>query len=141
MITRPLDLASRLRPEPRNFDWLFYVNGGVIVLFFSLFGSPFVVAPGVVLNLPEVAGATQSAQAPTHVIRVTDTGQILAGGGVRNMAQFPEWLRGEARKVKDPVLLVIAGRDVRLVIVAEIATAARREGFTVLQAAVEPEAK
>ena len=32
MITRPLDLASRLRPEPRSFDWLFYVNGGVIVL-------------------------------------------------------------------------------------------------------------
>ena len=46
MITRPLELSSRLRPEPRTFDWVFYVNGGLIVLFFSLFGSQFVLAPG-----------------------------------------------------------------------------------------------
>ena len=32
MLSRPLDLASRLRPEPRNFDWLFIVNGGLIAL-------------------------------------------------------------------------------------------------------------
>ena len=31
MITRPLDLASKMRPEPRNFDWLFYVNAGLLV--------------------------------------------------------------------------------------------------------------
>ena len=46
MITRPLDLASKLRPEPRNFDWLFFVNAGLLVLFFVLFGSRFVLAPG-----------------------------------------------------------------------------------------------
>ena len=32
MITRPLDLASKLRPEPRNFDWLFFVNAGLLSL-------------------------------------------------------------------------------------------------------------
>ena len=141
MITRPLEIASRLRPEPRNFDWLFLVNGGLILLFFTLFGSPFVLAPGLELTVPKVAGAAASARSPTHVIRVTDTGQILAGGGVRSMAQFPEWLRAEGRKVKDPVLLVIANQDVRFGILAEVANAAGREGFQVLQAAVEPDAK
>ena len=32
MITRPLDIAAKLRPEPRNFDFLFFVNGGLLVL-------------------------------------------------------------------------------------------------------------
>ena len=31
MITRPLDLASRLRPAPRTFDFWFFVNIGLIV--------------------------------------------------------------------------------------------------------------
>ena len=35
VITHPLDLASRLRPPPRNFDALFLVNGALLVLFFS----------------------------------------------------------------------------------------------------------
>ena len=46
MITRPLDLASKLRPEPRSLDALFYVNVGVLALFFTMLGSRFVLAPG-----------------------------------------------------------------------------------------------
>lgn len=46
MITRPLDLASRLRPPPRGLDWLFVMNVALVALFFSLFGSRFVLAPG-----------------------------------------------------------------------------------------------
>ena len=45
MITRPLDLAAKLRPPPRSFDALFWVNVGVVVGFFALFGSRFVLAP------------------------------------------------------------------------------------------------
>src|SRR5207248_1917121 len=63
MITRPLDLAAKLRPEPRNFDFLFLVNGGLLVLFFLLFESRFVLAPGLGLDLhlPEVPGARSGA--------------------------------------------------------------------------------
>ena len=66
MITHPLDLASRLRPPPRSFDALFLVNGGLIILFFFLFGSRFVLAPGlgVGFQLPEMAAAGAGA-APT----------------------------------------------------------------------------
>ena len=46
MITRPLDLAAKMRAEPRSFDALFYVNVGVLALFFLVFGSRFVLAPG-----------------------------------------------------------------------------------------------
>ena len=56
MITRPLDLASKLRTEQRSLDALFWVNVGILVLFFTLFGSRFVLAAGLGVNfsLPEM---------------------------------------------------------------------------------------
>lgn len=137
MISRPLDLAWRLRPEPRSFDWLFFVNAGCIVLFFSLFGSPYVLAPGIAVNIPKVTGAIGSAAAATSFITVTNTEQIIAGDGPRTLAQLPGWLKGEARKTKQPVLLITAGQGVRLALLTEIVTAANEEGFRVMYAAVE----
>lgn len=140
MISRPLDLASRLRPEPRSFDWLFLVNGGLIVLFFQLFGSPFVLAPGLALKLqlPEVAGAEAAAVAPTSFIHVTDSGQIFADG-VRTIDQLPEWLRAEAKRFKQPILMIMASHDVRITLLTEITTAAKQAGFAdVMTAATEP---
>lgn len=144
MITRPLDLSSRLRPEPRNFDWLFFVNGGLLMLFFLLFGSRFVLAPGlgVEFRLPKVAGAETNARRTTHMIDVSSTGQILTEDGWRNLEELKEWLRVQAAATRSPVLLVRADRDkVPLAIVTEIASAARPLGFDVLIAADEPAAQ
>src|SRR4051812_31791048 len=79
MITRPLDLGSKLRPPPLNFDWLFVANAGLLALFFMVFGSRFVLAPGlgVAFRLPTVAGANAAARPPTHVINVLESGQIF----------------------------------------------------------------
>ena len=73
MITRPLDLASKLRPPPRNLDMLFLVNGGLLVLFFMLFGSRFVLSPGlgVDFRLPVMAGALANATATTSTTRTS----------------------------------------------------------------------
>lgn len=141
MITRPLDLASRLRPEPRNFDWLFYVNAGLIGLYFAVFGSSFVLAPGMALEfrLPQATGATAAAATPTSVVSVTDSGQIFADG-LRTLDQLSDWLRLEAAKSREPVLIVRASREVRVSLLADIANAASAAGFKrVLSAAVEPE--
>ena len=50
MITRPLDLSSRLRRPPSGYEFIFYVNAGLIVLLFVLFGSRFVLSPGLGLD-------------------------------------------------------------------------------------------
>lgn len=142
MITRPLDLASKLRPEPRSFDWLFFVNGGLIALFFMLFGSKFVLAPalGVDFQLPAEAGANVEARAPTSFVSVTSSGQIFAGDGLRTIAQLQGWLRDEAKvSRRPPVLLVRASKGVRIEVLTEITSVARGAGFVgVLFAAVEP---
>lgn len=137
MITRPLDLASRLRPEPRHFDWLFYVNVGCLGLFFALFGSRFVLAPGVTA-LPSIAGATAAARTTTHLVRINSAQQILAGDGLRDMQGLRDWLEAQARTVKSPVLLIQASDGVTLDVVARVTSLADAAGFAVQIAAVEP---
>lgn len=143
MITRPLDLAAKLRPEPRNFDGLFLVNCGLLVLFFSLFGSKFVLAPsvGVDFRLPEIAGANADAVAPTHTITVTAAGQILAGGGNLSMDGLADWLAREAKSTRAPRLLVLADERTTLALEMQIASLAKTRGFDVVQVAARDTGK
>lgn len=140
MITRPLDLASKLRPEPRSFDGLFFVNGGLIVVFFYLFGSQFVLAPavGVDFRLPQVPAESMVAQPATHHVSVTDSEQILVRDGLLTMEQLPGWLAAQAKTVKEPVLLIAASDGVPTATAFQIAGAADAAGFKVRFAAAEP---
>ena len=139
MITRPLDLASRLRPAPRNLDWLFFVNGGLIIFFFVFFGSRFVLSPGlgVEFELPKVAGALNDARVTTHVITVVNEGQIIVGDGMRTLDQLPEWFGAQAKTEKRPALLVRAGASVQASVLAQILGMAHTAGFEVTLAAEE----
>lgn len=141
MITRPLDLAAKLRPEPRSFDFLFFVNGGLIALFFVLFGSRFVLAPGlgVSFELPEMTGARAGAATTETVISVRPSGQIFAANGLLNLAQLREWLKAEAQKSKQPSLLVRASAEVPMTELTDIVSVAREAGYTrVVLGAEEP---
>jgi biopolymer transport protein ExbD len=129
MITRPLDLASRLRPEPRNFDWLFYVNVVVLVFFFSLYGSPFVLAPGLSVQLPVAAGANANAKPITHFISVLPSGRVLTPEGPLKLEQLETWLAKQATTAKSPVLLVRGDRAVSMSTFGLISGTARRVGF------------
>lgn len=130
MITRPLDLASRLRPEPRNFDALFFVNVGLLAVFFDVFASRFVLPPGlgVDFKLPEAQGALTNQILTTSTISVKNSGQIFADG-LLTMDQLREWLKIEARKTKNPSLLVRMSAGVPVAVQNEIVSAARAAGF------------
>ena len=143
MITRPLDLASKLRPAPRNFDWLFVANAGLLVLFFSVFGSRFILAPwiGVAFRLPAVAGANAAARPPTHVINVIDSGQIFTADGPQKLEAIGGWLRAQAAGTTAPLLLIRADRRVPASVITDIASAAAETKFEVLLAAEEPKAR
>jgi biopolymer transport protein ExbD len=130
VITRPLDLASKLRPEPRSFDFLFFVNAGLIVLFFDVLGSRFVLAPGlgVDFQMPTMSGALAGAAMTDRFISVLPSGQIFADG-LLNMSQLREWLKVEAKKLRQPSLLVRASAGVPISQLTEIVSAAREAGF------------
>jgi len=141
VITRPLDLASKLRPAPRNFDPLFLVNGGLLVLFFMLFDSQFVLSPGlgVDFRLPQMPGAMANAMATSSTISVKNSGQIFADG-LLTMDQLREWLKAEARRSKHPSLLVRMSAGVSVSVQNDIVSAAREAGFgsNIVLAAEEP---
>lgn len=137
MITRPLDLASRLREPPRSFDWLFYVNAGLIVFFFTFLGSRFVLSPGlgVDFDLPTVPAGAIDLLPTTHVITVVSAGQILVDDGYRNVDQLQDWLTAQARTERHPSLLVRADGDVPNAILTRILGMANSAGFSVKLAA------
>jgi len=137
MITRPLDIASHLQPPPRSFDALFYINGGVLALFLMFFGSRFVLAPGVDLQLPEVPGAVRGAALTTAYVSVLRSGQIFTEEGLVTMAQLQAWLKTRAQQNKTPSLLIRADRDVPMHAVTDIAAAAYAAGFVHVQEAAQ----
>lgn len=138
MITRPLDLAAKLRAPPRDFDVLFLVNAALIVVFFFLFGSRFVLAPGLGIRLPEMAGAIEGAAAATVVISVPRSNMVLVEDGMYNYAQLRPWLQKRARQEKGLVLLVRADRGVPSEDMGIIADMAVQAGFAGVQWAMEP---
>ena len=136
MIARPLDLASRLRPPPHGTGALHYVNVGLVVFFFSILGSRFILAPGlgVDFQLPQMAGA-RSGAVPTagYVINVLRSGQIFTEDGLVDMGQL------RAGRDARPTLLIRASSGVTLSELIEIQGAARGAGFgKVLWGAEEP---
>jgi biopolymer transport protein ExbD len=133
MLTRPLDVASKLRSEPRSMDWLFFVNVGLIAAFFGFFASRFVVSPGLAVDfeLPHAPGTVASARPTTHVITVTNSGQIIATDGVHEIDELQGWLQTQAKTVKDPTLLVRASGRVPMAVVTQIIGMARAAGFGV----------
>lgn len=131
MIARPLDLASRLRAAPSSSGTLHYVNVALLALYFMLFGSRFVLAPGlgVDFQLPRVAGAQIGASRTSAVISVLRSGQVFTEDGLVDLNQLREWLHSRAASDKDPVLLVRASSGVTLSELVEIQNAARDAGF------------
>jgi biopolymer transport protein ExbD len=142
MITRPLDLAAKLRPEPRNFDFLFLVNGGLIVLFFFLFGSRFVLAPGLGLDfqLPVLPGSALSAAQTTHNISITRGGMMLVADeghmGQITLPRLRDWLKEQAKETKNPVLLIRSDAGVEASVLSDVTAAACQSGFRVYWAAL-----
>jgi len=103
MITRPLGLLDRLRPAPRSFDAIFFVNAALLAVYFALFGSQFVISPGVQLENPSfavprtdvaVAGAARTAL----VIDIPRPGIVITPEGQQTYQRLGDWLmtqRGE----------------------------------------------
>jgi biopolymer transport protein ExbD len=142
VITRPLDLLSKLRPPPRNFDMLFLVNCGLIVLFFGLFSSHFVLSPGLRVNnedptLPSSPAALANAAATPISVSVNASGQILGDDGFIPPQRLNEWLVAQAKRAPGSRLLVIADKRVAAEVLTNITEGANAAGFSSVQLAMQ----
>jgi biopolymer transport protein ExbD len=142
MLSRPLDLASRLRPAPRNFDYVFLVNIGLLALFFRMFDLPYVLSPALEVGgfeLPVSARAKAGAPAPTLTVTITvgaaASPSIIVDSGPQNFVQFKELLKEHARTNKAPVLMMVVDRRVPFGDWSDIYSAAEAAGFRAYTAA------
>lgn len=141
MITRPLDLASRLNPAPRRLEALFYVNVGALAVFFFVFGSRFVLAPGLAVDfaLPTASKAATAELVTDVVIAVPAPDMAIVDGAVLDFAGLGEWLRagsGEGRGRKR--LLVHASGALPARDLAEIYALAADAGLLGVVIATDP---
>ena len=142
MITRPLDLLSRLRPPPRNFDFIHLVNGGLIALFFTLFSSHFVLSPGQRVNNTDIKlaadpNAVHNARATPVSISVNANGQIWGDTGLIPPAKLQEWLTVQAKRAPGSTLLVIMDTRAPMDVFTDISYAAAAAGFSDIQNAMQ----
>jgi biopolymer transport protein ExbD len=140
MITRPLDLSSRLKRPPRGFETLFYVNGGLLVLFFVLFGSRFVTSPGLGLSfeVPVMPGALEGAVATDVVIAIKGDNMAFVEGAKVNFAGLRQYLAERAHGRSGLRLLVQADAALATRDLTEVYDMARAAGFASVQIAAEP---
>jgi biopolymer transport protein ExbD len=70
MIVQPFNFTSRLRQTSVGFDLVPFIDACLILIFFSMLGSQFVVAPGLTVNLPVMQDPAADAIPTTRVLTV-----------------------------------------------------------------------
>jgi biopolymer transport protein ExbD len=146
MITRPLDLESRMSPPPRDFTAVAWVNVGLIVLFFSLLGSRFVLATGVLvgvgeagaIELPSVNPASASTAATSVVVSYRRDNVILFEGGMYSLAELRKHMAAYTKNNPGSVMLVRADKQVSNQALADLFAMAGAVGFKNVLLAAEP---
>jgi biopolymer transport protein ExbD len=143
MITRPLELESRLSRPPRDLDFVAWVNVALVVLFFSLLGSRFVLAPGLLIGTDgekfelSKTAASQYSRTASIVVSYRRDDVILFEGAIIKLPELQQRLTDYAKKHPGQVLLLIADRQVTLDAVAKLSEMARSVGFAYVQTATE----
>ena len=145
MITRPLDLESRLSPPPRDLDFMAWVNVAVIVLLFAMFGSQTVLLPGVPIGvgessqieLPTTGPASGDAGTASVVVSYRRDNVILFEGGMYSLADLRKQMAGYVKKHPGAVMLVRADRQVSMQAFLDLCDMARSVGFANVRVAAE----
>lgn len=145
MITRPFELESRLSPPPRDLDFVAWVNVAVIVLFFSLLGSRFVLAPGVPIGvgdqnglmLPQGGGTEENPGMASVVVSYRRDDVILFEGGMYTLRDLRKQMADYAKKHPGAVMLVRADRQVSMQAFLDLCSMARSVGFANVVVAAE----
>ncbi|RME67576.1 MAG: hypothetical protein D6781_12920, partial [Verrucomicrobia bacterium] len=108
MITRPFNLQAHVRQPGKGLDVVPFVDLGVIALFFIVFSSRFVFAPGIARDLPTTRAEVSEAAPAAHVLTVIETEGsevvIFERGGVLTLDAFEELLRRRGESYAGEVL-------------------------------------
>jgi biopolymer transport protein ExbD len=129
MITRPFNFSVHLRSTSARLEATGFIDACLILIFFSVFLSPHILAPGHVINLPEASGAALDADVVTSVLTVTGSEMLIFEGRIYSPDSFQKSFAHRAAAGKGGVLLIRADQDVPTSLLAMVLPLARDAGF------------
>lgn len=142
MIVQPFNFTSRLRQTSIGFEIVPFVDFCLILVFFTWLGSPFVVAPGLTVNLPAMENPTADAVPTSRVLTVGEVeGRelIIYDNRVQTLETLAQSFADHPAQGPGEVLLLRLKRDVSIQLLVRINELAARAGFAAVQIAAEPE--
>ena len=131
MITSPLDLKRQL-PEPDNrINLVPYLDLCVIGLFFALFSSRFIFAPGVTIDLSQVDVSARTGLPTPAVLTVRENDILLFEGEIFRIEALNEKMARFVleEKTVSATLLIKADKTVSMQKILHICDLARQAGF------------
>lgn len=127
-------------PRPAKLAFWPLIDLCAIGLFFALFSSKFVMAPGITLNLPAV-GDPSAAIAPVfEVVSVSEVNgeeMIFYRDNVSRLPAFAALFERRGRPPENATLLVKADARVSMQTLSELADVAIKAGYSKVQLAAE----
>ena len=139
MLSQPLELEQFIRTEPKTtLEVVPIIDLVVIVVFFGLFGSPFVVPAGVEVDL-EVNESLVTGVGVTAVLTVKRDNMLLFEGQNLKLHQFEEKARAYLQGKDNAVLLLRLDPDIKIDTFFQISAEAKKAGFSKVHVAGEKE--
>ncbi len=138
MITRPLNLLSRLKKPSLRFDVVALFDIMVVVFGFTLLSSRFIFAPGITIDLPRVAADDLVGIRTDAVLTIGANEMLLFEGAILNFDNFEARLEDYFAGRTDGALLIRADRSISMETLMEVAQLARAVGVERVQIAAVP---
>lgn len=145
MITQPFNFAAHVQRPRAGLDLVPFLDVCIIALFFGVFASRFVLAPGqaIDLHLPVTEAGSADALPTSRVVTVGEVNgreMLIFEGRILDIAKFQRFLEERTGQFQGEVLLVRMDRDVSMVLLVRVLETAKGAGFDQVLLAAEPEA-
>jgi len=138
VLSQPLELQKHVRLKPdMAFEWLPLIDILVIIVFFGLFGSPFVLPQGMSGDLVNFDKQLLSGSEVSAVLTVKSDSMLLFEGKNLRLEDFPSQAQAFVANHRHAVLLIRLDRGVGLETFFDICGAARNAGFSRVHVAGE----
>lgn len=139
MLSQPLRLERYIRTKPETrLESVPIIDILIIVVFFGLFGSPFVMPPGLAVDL-EVSENLVSGVGVTAVLTVKRDNMLLFEGQNLKLNQFEEKARNYLQGKENAVLLLRLDPGIKMDTFFKISGEAKKAGFSKVHVAGEKE--
>ncbi len=151
LLTSPFGLEDRLKPLGKNYNVFALLNIGLIALGFFLLSSRFILAPGVLIELPTVNAKSALGIVVYDVLTINQQNMMLFDGRIYNLDTLFAALNRSKQQAQTSsesqvdntgsILLVKMDKNTSMDVFLRVCEISYKAGYTQIQIAALPEAE